>query len=75
MNEAVASRVTEGYEIVVGGLHGRVEVCLVVDVGAESLEWERRAFGGLVEVALCWILIIVYCNDSMALYDCEVQFN
>lgn len=43
---------TEGYGIVVGGLHGRVVVCLVVDVGAESLELERRVFGGLVGVAL-----------------------
>ena len=63
----MVSHVKEGYEIVVGGLHGRVVVCLVVDVGAESLEWERRVFGGLVGVALRWILIIWCCNNSIAL--------
>jgi len=49
---AVASREKEGSGIVAGGLHIWVVVCLVVDVGAESLEWERRVFGGLVGVAL-----------------------
>lgn len=63
----MASREKEGSGIVAGGLHIWVVVCLVVDVGAESLEWERRVFGGLVGVALRWILVILCCKDSVAL--------
>lgn len=63
----MASRAKEGSGIVAGGLHVWVVVCLVVDVGAESLEWERRVFGGLVGVALHWMLIILCCNNSIKL--------
>lgn len=63
----MALRVKKGSEIAAGGLHVWVVVCLVVDVGAESLEWEQRVFGGLLGVALRWMLIISCCSNSMAL--------